>query len=187
MEELRDDRAAVVRASVEQPGERTRGDRALEVLRLEPATVAYCREMLERASDSAVVTEHGDLMLSNLIVDAGRVHVIDRPTRTCSGPAGRDAVTFAFDVIGAAVGADRPDPLRALRGLDRVDSVVRDAVHELLSQELAEATSLAVREALVVSAVLRHFADKRELANVEGFLEASADGELRRAVSALAA
>ena len=156
----------------------------LELAETGPVNV-WCTNVIDRMrlrTDLAARDEHGDYVLSNIIVDPGmRITSVDDPSAPRQGIAGLDATMMCIDVLSVLGGARHPDPNIALTEIGRTDARTARSVYRLLRENFASPTAGGATDMLAF-AVLRHLGDHGRLHGVEAFFGRAARGELEIAL-----
>lgn len=154
---------------------------------LSSETENWCRDRLSFLSKNriAMVKEHSDFVLVNLVVETPRVHDIDRQSHPRMAIVGADAVSLAADVICLSRGLKHQDVDVALSAmLEAPASVARD-VSRLLWADFGPDTSVSVAVGLTLMAMLRYRTNNGPLPGLVPFLDRGAAGELDRALRRL--
>ena len=157
----------------------------LKLGKLGPAK-AWCTTVIGNIAARTDITarrEHGDYVLSNLIVGPGtRITAVDHPSAPRWGIAGLDATMMCVDVLSVLGGARHPDPNIALTEMERTDTRMARAVYRLLRESFATATAGDATD-MFAFAVLRHLGDRGHVHGVDAFYDRAARGDLEIALS----
>lgn len=135
-----------------------------------------CEELLEALPKIAPgYREHGDLILNNMVVAAGRMTLVDRPAAETTAVVGRDATIAVLDLMSVRAGRKHLDLAAGLTALGSVQGEEAADIGRLLRAGLGNAKT---SESLMLAGVLRHCADHGAVFGLTGFLAAVARGQL---------
>ncbi len=152
---------------------------------LDAAVRARCAELLGAVPASARgYREHGDLILNNMVIDAKRMTLVDRPSEEVTAIVGRDAAIAVLDLMSVRAGHKQLDLAAGMAALESVQGEEAAAIGRLLRGAFAGARDDEA-EALILAGVLRHCADHGAISGLDGFLDAVAAGRLDRALAGL--
>lgn len=131
-------------------------ERTLEALRgsLSPDAHAWAEQAVTavRITEPSVEVEHGDLRLTNILIDRNsRMVVIDRADNADVGLVGRDAVTAVLDVFAVLEGTKEFDPLAGIDGLLRASSRLRAAARATLLASVGHSSHSRLCEVIAVA------------------------------------
>jgi SAM-dependent methyltransferase len=146
--------------------------------------IAFCSRSIDTFLQSKpdVAVEHGDYLLTNLVVaDEGFV-TVDRGQET-SSTVGGDAFSIVFDALSVTANEDGLSPDIALAAAGRAPALVAGACGALIRRVFRGADAEVVAACFVV-AVLRRNAFSH-LRGSAAFLTAAADGRLVECIAAL--
>jgi SAM-dependent methyltransferase len=183
-------RAAAAPGSMRSSATDVHALRIERIAPLDPVAGGWAEDRVAEvlAQAPVAVREHGDLVLTNLVVsDAGQVRTVDGPQGDAPrGPVGRDATLVLLDVLSSRRGHPAPDLAAALDVLTTLAGADAAAVEDLLAR--LDPSSDPVRlEGLLLVAVLRHCGTKGAVGGAERFVERAAAGELRTSIGGLRA
>jgi SAM-dependent methyltransferase/O-antigen/teichoic acid export membrane protein len=160
----------------------------LGLARLRPGlparAVAWCSGAIEIFVESKpdVAVEHGDYLLTNLVVAGERLVTVDRGGEALA-PVGGDAFSIVFDALSIVANEDGFRPDSALAAARLVPVRVAQACGALIMQVLGDADVETVAATFVVAVLCRNASS--DLQGSVAFLTAAADGRLVECVAAL--
>jgi SAM-dependent methyltransferase len=155
---------------------------------LAPETERWCRDrLLSLAREGvAMVEEHSDFVLVNLVVEAPMtLRDIDKRSDTRLAIVGADALSLAADLLCLSLGLKHHNVDVALTAMLKAPAGVAREIYRLLWGDFGADTPILVGADLTLMAILRYRTNNGPLPGLVPFLDRCAAGELDRALRRL--
>jgi SAM-dependent methyltransferase len=156
---------------------------------LAPETESWCRDRLSSLTREgvAMVEEHSDFVLVNLVVEAPTMTLrdIDKRSDTRMAIVGADAVSLGADLLCLSLGLKHQNVDAALTAMLKAPAGVARDIYRLLWADFGADTSIPEASNLTLMAILRYRTNNGAVPGLVSFLDRCTAGELDRALRRL--